>query len=43
MGSLVNSRITTALAALCGGVILLLNIVLLYLTFAPLLHWWSPN
>ncbi len=42
MGSLVNSRSTTILAVLCGVVIVLLNIVLLYFTFAPLLGWWVP-
>jgi manganese transport protein len=30
MGSLVNRRLTTVLAALCGALILLLNVVLLY-------------
>jgi len=39
MGSLVNSRLTTILALLCSGVILTLNVVLLYLTFAPLAGW----
>jgi manganese transport protein len=33
MGSLVNHRVTTALAVLCGGLILVLNAVLLYQTF----------
>jgi manganese transport protein len=43
MGSLVNSQLTTALAIACGALILLLNFVLLYLTFAPMLGWWSPS
>jgi manganese transport protein len=33
MGSLVNSQVTTVLAALCAIIILGLNVVLLYLTF----------
>jgi manganese transport protein len=33
MGSLVNHRVTTALAVLCGALILVLNAVLLYQTF----------
>jgi manganese transport protein len=32
MGSLVNKRITTILASMCGAVIVILNVVLLYLT-----------
>ncbi len=43
MGTLVNKPITTALAILCSIVILLLNILLLYLTFAPIFGWWSPS
>ncbi|MBA2678106.1 MAG: Nramp family divalent metal transporter, partial [Ktedonobacteraceae bacterium] len=42
MGSLVNKTSTTILASLCGAVILLLNVVLLYLTFAPMLSLWVP-
>ena len=36
MGILVNKKLTTVLASLCGAAILLLNVVLLYLTFAPI-------
>lgn len=43
MGSLVNTKLTTVLASLSGAIILLLNIVLLYLVFAPLLGWWQPS
>lgn len=43
MGILVNKKLTTVLASLCGAAILLLNIMLLYLTFAPLFGWWSPS
>ncbi len=43
MGTLVNKLSTTILATLCGVVIVVLNIVLLYLTFAPLLGWWAPQ
>jgi manganese transport protein len=43
MGSLVNSRLTTMLLSMSGAVILLLNVVLLYLTFAPALGWWTPS
>lgn len=42
MGSLVNKLSTTILASLCGLIILLLNVVLLYFTFAPMLGWWTP-
>lgn len=35
MGTLVNSSLTTVLAILCSVVIVALNVVLLYLTFAP--------
>ncbi|HZU01458.1 MAG TPA: Nramp family divalent metal transporter [Ktedonobacteraceae bacterium] len=43
MGTLVNSSLTTVLAILCSIVIVALNIVLLYLTFAPIFGWWSPS
>src|SRR5947209_857240 len=43
MGTLVNSSLTTVLAILCSVVIVALNIVLLYLTFAPVLGWWFPG
>ncbi|GAC1367058.1 MAG: Nramp family divalent metal transporter [Ktedonobacteraceae bacterium] len=43
MGSLVNRRSTTILASLCGIAILALNVVLVYLTFAPMLGWWAPK
>jgi manganese transport protein len=36
MGTLVNSSLTTVLAILCSVVIVALNVVLLYLTFAPI-------
>lgn len=39
MGTLVNSPVTTVLAILCSVVIVALNVVLLYLTFAPLFGW----
>jgi manganese transport protein len=39
MGSLVNHRVTTVLASLCGALILLLNVVLLYQTLGgPIPH-----
>ena len=43
MGTLVNSPVTTVLAILCSVVIVALNVVLLYLTFAPLFGWWFPG
>lgn len=43
MGSLVNTRLTTLLATLCSVVILTLNIILIYLSFAPFFGWWSPG
>jgi manganese transport protein len=43
MGILVNSSLTTVLAILCSVVIVALNVVLLYLTFAPVLGWWFPG
>jgi manganese transport protein len=43
MGTLVNKPITTVLAIACSIVILLLNVILLYMTFAPLLGWWTPQ
>jgi manganese transport protein len=42
MGSLVNKPLTSALAIVCSVIILVLNVVLLYLTFAPRLGWWLP-
>ncbi|HLZ56628.1 MAG TPA: Nramp family divalent metal transporter [Ktedonosporobacter sp.] len=41
MGTLVNKPLTTWLAILCSAIILVLNVVLLYLTFAPQLGWWT--
>ena len=43
MGSLVNKAITTWAAIACSGIILSLNIWLLYSTFAPLFGWWLPG
>jgi manganese transport protein len=43
MGILVNKKSTTILAVLCGGGIISLDAVLIYLTFAPLFGWWSPS
>jgi manganese transport protein len=43
MGSLVNKKLTTVVAGLAGAIILSLNVVLLYLIFAPLLGWWVPS
>ncbi|HEY4034359.1 MAG TPA: Nramp family divalent metal transporter [Ktedonobacteraceae bacterium] len=42
MGSLVNTHLTTVLAILCSIIILTLNIILIYLSFAPLFGWWAP-
>ncbi len=41
MGTLVNKPLTNILAIACSVVILLLNIILLYMTFAPMLGWWT--
>ena len=35
MGTLVNGHLITTLAILCSAVIIVLNVVLLYLSFAP--------
>jgi manganese transport protein len=43
MGILVNKRSTTILASICGAAIIALDTILIYLTFAPLFGWWSPN
>jgi manganese transport protein len=37
MGTLVNSQLITVLAILCSVIIVALNVVLLYLTFVPIL------
>lgn len=42
MGTLVNRPLVTVLAILCSGIILALNILLLYLTFAHSFGWWMP-
>jgi manganese transport protein len=43
MGSLVNKAITTWTAIACSGVILGLNLWLLYSAFAPFFGWWLPS
>jgi manganese transport protein len=39
MGNLVNARLTTIATSLCATIILALNLLLLYSTFAPLFGW----
>ncbi|MGO8946979.1 MAG: Nramp family divalent metal transporter [Ktedonobacterales bacterium] len=43
MGTLVNKSITTWAAIACSAIILTLNIVLLYFTFASQFGWWQPG
>jgi len=43
MGMLVNKPITNILAIACSVVILVLNVFLLYMTFAPMLGWWTVS
>jgi manganese transport protein len=43
MGVLVNRRITTWAAIACSAIILMLNVWLLYSTFAPIFGWWQPG
>lgn len=43
MGTLVNKSITTWATIACSVLILSLNAWLLYSTFAPIFHWWTPQ